>query len=87
MISCPDCQGERIVRFGRTSAGHARYRCKDCGVTFSDAPPRGLTEERKELILSAYQERMSMRGIARAFGISRNTLSRLLKEKGGACPP
>jgi len=33
------------------------------------------TEEKKELIINVYQERCSMRGIERTFGVSRRTLS------------
>ena len=84
--TCRDCQGQRIIRFGRTRGGHPRYRCKDCGAYFSDAPERGHTPQFKEQVLAAYQERSSMRGIARTFHISRNTLTKWLKEKGGSCP-
>ena len=84
--TCPDCAGENIIRFGRTTGGYPRYRCKDCLRCFSDAPTRGHTEEFKERVLAAYQERASMRGIARTFGISRNTLTKWLKQKGGNCP-
>jgi transposase-like protein len=39
------------------------------------------TEEQKEQILAAYNERSSMRGIQRTFGVSRNTLSSWLKKR------
>jgi transposase-like protein len=80
-LICPDCQSQAIVRFGKTTGGHARFRCKDCKLTFSEAPSRSLTEATKEQILAAYQERMSMRGVARTFDISRNTLVKLLKQR------
>jgi transposase-like protein len=31
-------------------------------------------------VLAAYQERASMRGVARIFGISRNSLAELIKK-------
>jgi transposase-like protein len=37
------------------------------------------TREQKEMILRAYQERPSMRGIQRTFGVSRPTLASWLK--------
>jgi insertion element IS1 protein InsB len=43
-------------------------------------PKRGYTEEQREQILAAYNERSSMRGIHRTFGVSRNTLSSWLKK-------
>jgi len=83
VVPCPHCQSENVVRFGKTTGGHRRYRCKDCARTFSEAPERGHSQEFKEHVLAVYQERASMRGIARTFHISRNTLSDWLKEKGG----
>jgi transposase-like protein len=66
----------------------ARTRCKNpaCLRCFSDAPKRGHTQQFKEQVLRAYQERASMRGIARVFKIGRNTLTKWLGEKGGPCP-
>lgn len=32
---CPHCKKSDIIRFGKTSAGDQRYRCKSCGKTFS----------------------------------------------------
>ncbi len=86
VVICPDCQGENVIRFGRTTGGHPRYRCKNppCQRCFSDAPERGHTEAFKEQALAAYQERASLRGIARVFKISRNTLTQWLGEKGGS---
>ena len=88
LVICPDCQSEHVIRFGRTTGGYPRYRCKNphCQRCFSDAPQRGHTDGFKEQVLAAYQERASMRGIARVFKIGRNTLTKWLKEKGGACP-
>ena len=85
VVICPDCQSEHVIRFGRTTGGYPRYRCKDCKRCFSHAPERGHTQAFKQQVLAAYQERASMRGIARVFKVSRNTLSDWLKEKGGSC--
>ncbi len=85
ILTCPDCQGQNVIRFGRTTGRHPRYRCKDCRRCFSDAPERGHSPQFKEQVLAAYQERCSMRGIARTFHLSRNTLVQWLKEKGGSC--
>ncbi len=86
VVACPDCHSENVIRHGRTQTGYQRYCCKRCQATFSDAPERGHTEAFKQQVLAAYQERASMRGIARTFKISRNTLTGWLKEKGGNCP-
>ena len=49
-------------------------------------PKNRRTEAEKEQILAAYRERPSMRGIARVFGISRNTLAKWLKKSQDTAP-
>ena len=44
-------------------------------------PQHQRSEAEKEQILSAYRERPSMRGIARLYHISRNTLKHMLQKK------
>ena len=81
-LKCSHCQSENISRDGRTPKGKQRYRCKDCGRVSRDHPePRGYSEAEKEQILSAYQERSSLRGLERVFGVSRKTVSAWLKKK------
>lgn len=46
-----------------------------------DPQPRGYTQTEREQILRAYEERSSLRGLTRAFGVARNTVSSWLKEK------
>ncbi|MBK7543542.1 MAG: hypothetical protein IPP10_17565 [Candidatus Competibacteraceae bacterium] len=38
-------------------------------------------------MLRAYQERTSLRGLTRMFGVSRNTVAKWLKKKPKACRP
>ena len=42
------------------------------------------TEAEKEMIMNAYQERSSMRGVCRIFGVGFPTLSKWLKSAGSA---
>jgi len=65
-----------------------------CNITVKPVVPYGVlerteraTEEKKELIINVYQERCSMRGIKRTFGVSRRTLSAWLKEQANDLPP
>jgi len=86
-LTCPDCQGHHIIRHGYTPQRVQRFRCRGCGHAFiSEADRRSYTPLFKQQVMDAYQERASMRGISRVFGISRNTLTKWLKEKGGSCP-
>ena len=43
--------------------------------------PNGYSSKEREQILRAYQERSSLRGLTRTFGVARNTVSRWLKKK------
>ncbi|RYX84066.1 IS1 family transposase [bacterium] len=82
VVECVHCGGADAVRNGKTRNGKQRLKCKDCGRA-SREERRGprYSEEDKETILRAYQERPSMRGIQRIFGVSRQTLSVWLKKR------
>jgi len=82
-LKCVHCQSENLVRNGFTTNGKQRYLCNDCGQRSRDHPqPNGYTEEQREEILRAYEERSSLRGLTRTFGVARNTVSGWLKKKG-----
>ena len=81
-LKCFHCQSENLVRNGKTENGKQRYLCKDCGRMSRDNPqPNGYPLAERETILAAYQERSSLRGLTRTFGVSRNTVSGWLREK------
>ncbi len=88
VVSCSHCQSPDLVRNGATVDGRRRYRCRACGRRSTANPrPNGYTEEQRELILRAYQERSSLRGLARTFGVSRNTVASWLKKKSRRSRP
>jgi transposase-like protein len=80
VIKCYHCGSENLKKNGKDPIGKQRYHCKDCGRASLENPDYGYSEARKEEILRAYQERSSMRGISRTFGIARNTLDSWLKK-------
>ena len=69
---CPHCAGERLYKNGRTTVrGAQRAKCKDCQCTFTLAPKGSRhSATLKVQVLAAYQDRMSLRGIQRTFGVS-----------------
>ena len=85
-ILCKFCDSDDVIRSGRTDSGNQRYKCHACSRTFSIAAgtPRLQDPQFVAAVLAAYQERASMRGVARIFGISRNTLAALLKKSRDA---
>ena len=75
---CRTCDSINIVKNGTNRLGHQQYFCKDCKARRVLVSRR--EEKRKEKkkdrskVLAACLERTSMRGIARIFKLSRNTL-------------
>jgi transposase-like protein len=87
-LSCPRCGSTEVIRHGKDRQGVQRYRCRSCTYTFrADPKPNGYTEEEKDTILAAYEERASLRGLTRIFGVSRTTVSAWLKERAETLPP
>lgn len=80
--SCPGCGSERVVRNGKNTAGEQTYLCKACGRRFRPgAVPVAHSEEVRQQVFTALQERSSIRGVQRQFGIHRNTVIRWLNKK------
>ena len=72
---CPRCGAAGAARNGRNAAGTPTFRCGACGRRFVAAPRKGpVTEERRELIRRLLAERLALRAIARATGVSRTWL-------------
>jgi transposase-like protein len=81
-VHCPHCQSDALVRNGHASNGKQLYRCRSCGRQSRENPtPHAYPEARREEILHAYQERSSLRGLTRTFGVSRTTVSSWIKKK------
>ena len=84
-IACRHCGNTTLVKYGIAPNGKQKYRCRTCGRQ-SRANPQlpGYSDERREEILRAYQERSSLRGLERTFGVSRDTVIAWLKKKASS---
>ena len=81
-VLCVYCQSPKLTKNGISRQGKQRYRCGGCGRRSCENPtPRGLSAEKQAQVLAALNERMSQRGAARTFNISRNTIAALLEKK------
>ncbi|TMC14592.1 MAG: IS1 family transposase [Chloroflexi bacterium] len=81
-VRCSYCGSDKLKRNGHAPNGKQRYYCKDCKKQSRENPtPYVYPEERREEILRAYQERSSLRGLTRTFGVARNTVSKWIKKK------
>jgi transposase-like protein len=69
------------MRYGRSPNGKQKYCCKACKRQSRENPtPHAYPEERREEILRAYEERSSLRGIERTFGVSRTSVISWIKK-------
>src|SRR5262245_32964602 len=87
-ICCPHCGSENIKRNGHASNGKQRDYCQVCKKQSSENPTsNAYSEERREEILRAYEERSSLRGINRTFGVARHTVSEWIKKSRPSASP
>lgn len=86
----PVCQHKNRVSKGRDRKGQQRWKCRDCGVCFTDFAPKPIGEmstpiEKAKLALHMLVDGASIRGTERVTGINRNTILKLLVLFGDAC--
>ena len=77
---CRACGSTHIVKNGRNRSGSQQYQCRTCGASKVLLPKQRYSEERKAEVLRAYQERSSLQGLSRTFGITRKTITQWLKK-------
>src|SRR5215207_8375514 len=68
-LRCKRCGGEEHVRNG-LMRGKQRYRCKACGLNFTDTLPRGMPLAMKVTAVLLYLSGLSMNRTARLLGVS-----------------
>ena len=76
---CPCCQSQNRVKNGTTASGKQKIYGLDCkAYRLLDSSP--YTEEKKEEILKTYQERASLRGEQRIYGVAPQTVMNWIKK-------
>ncbi len=86
-LHCLHCQSTALVRNGHAPNGKQLYRCRACRRQSRENPtPNTYPGARREEILHAYQERSSLRGLTRTFGVSRTTVSNWIKKSSSTSP-
>ena len=71
-LACKRCGGGEYVRNGLLR-GKQRYRCKACGLNFTDTPPRGKPLALKVAAVLLYVSGLSMNRTAKRLGVSTPT--------------
>ncbi len=84
---CPQCGSTRFKNNGHTRHGKQNHLCKNCARQFSaGATNRLIAPERRADIANLLRERISLRGICRAVGVSLTWLLHFMVECFAACP-
>ena len=87
-LRCRFCASDQLTKYGITPSGKRRYRCRGCCRQHREHPgSNAYSEAARAMILRAYEERSSLRGLSRTFGVSRNTVSGWLKKSPELATP
>ena len=85
--SCPVCGSTRYKKNGHTRHGKQNHQGKNCERQFSaGAANRLIAAERRAEIANLLRERLSLRGICRAVGVSLTWLLHFMVECFASCP-
>ncbi len=68
-LRCKRCGSEEWVKNG-LMRGKQRYRCKACGLNFTDTPPRGMPLAMKVTAVLLHLSGLSMDRTAKLLGVS-----------------
>jgi insertion element IS1 protein InsB len=84
---CPGCGSTQFKKNGHIHSGKQNHQCKACGRQFvANAEDRLISDEQCTLIEHLLRERISLRGICRAVGVSLTWLLHFMVERFVACP-
>jgi insertion element IS1 protein InsB len=85
--ACPGCGSTQFKKNGHIHSGKQNHQCKACGRQFvANAEERLISDEQCTLIEHLLRERISLRGICRAVGVSLTWLLHFMVECFAACP-
>ena len=84
---CPACGSQRYKKNGHTRHGQQNHQCKTCGRQFTaNSLDRRIPSEQRQRIEQLLCERISLRGICRAVGVSLTWLLHFMVACFAACP-
>ena len=82
-LRCKRCVSEEHVKNG-FMRGKQRYRCRACGLNFTDTPPRGMSLQVKVTAVLLYVSGLSMNRTAKLLGVSTPTIQAWLEQFAAA---
>ena len=84
---CPACGSQRYKKNGHTRHGKQHQQCKTCGRQFTaNSLDRRIPSAQRQRIEQLLCERISLRGICRAVGVSLTWLLHFMVDCFAACP-
>ena len=85
--ACPACGSQRYKKNGHTRHGKQNHQCKACERQFgATGDDRRITDAQRTMVEHLLCERISLRGICRAVGVSLTWLLHFMVERFAACP-
>ena len=85
--ACPGCGSIQFKKNGHSHSGKQNHQCKACKRPFvASAEDRLIADEQRTLIEHLLRERILLRGICRAVGVSLTWLLHFMVERFTACP-
>jgi transposase len=78
-LRCKGCGGEEHIKNG-FMRGKQRYRCKACGLNFTDTPPPGKPLAMKATAVLLYVSGLSMNRTAKLLGVSTPTIQAWIEQ-------
>jgi transposase len=82
-LRCKRCGSDEHVKNGRMRTKQ-RYRCKACGLNFTDTPARGKPLALKGAAVLLYVSGLSMNRTAKLLGVSTPTIQAWLEQFAAA---
>jgi transposase len=82
-LRCKRCGSEEQVKNGLMRSKQ-RYRCKACGLNFTDTPARGKPLAMKATAVLLYVSGLSMNRTAKLLGVSTPTIQAWLEQFAAA---
>ena len=84
-VKCPYCGSIEVIRYGKSRAGRQRYMCKHCGKRFQlEYKNKACQQGIHKLIVDMAMNSSGTRDTARVLGVSKNTVTRVLKKTKAA---
>src|ERR1044071_9489372 len=87
-MKCPKCEEkEQQYRNGKTKAGSQRYRCNNCGYSYTpEKKAQGYSEAFRQKAIKMYIDGAGLRRIGRQLGVQHQSVANWAKDQAEQLP-